>query len=98
MKFAFVLTDGLEQFVLTPETDTEKKLVAALTEKSADREMSIHRGGFYECRGGWFRERRRYREIYSGSNLEDDDSAIICLRPAQPETHETTVMVPEPTE
>lgn len=97
MKFAFVLTDDLEQFVLTPETETEKKLIAALTEKSADREMSIHRGGFYECRGGWFRARRRYREIYGTANLEDDDSAIICLRPAQDKEPET-IQIAEPAE
>ena len=81
MKFAYVMTDGLEQFVLTPETDTEKKLVAVLTQ-SNDRELSIYRGGFYECKGGWFRARRRYPSLYScGDETNEDDSAIICLRP-----------------
>lgn len=72
MKIALVITDGIEQFVLTPETDTEKMLVNLLT--TGQRQVSIKRGGFYECRGGWYRQNA------------NDDSAIICLRPKQKDT------------
>jgi hypothetical protein len=74
------MMDGLEQFVLTPESESEQKLIGVLTENN-DRQMSIHRGGFYECQGGWFRQKRRYSSLYSMNDLADDDSAIICLRP-----------------
>lgn len=70
MKIAFVMMDGLEQFVLTPESETEKRLVDMLTKRGDDTELSIHRGSFYHCQGGWFRQ--------GGS----EDSAILCLRPA----------------
>ncbi len=74
MQSALVITDGLEQFVLTPETEAEKMLVKMLTSTGL-RDMTIHRGSFYECKGGWYRQG------------PSDDSAIICLRPKNPETH-----------
>lgn len=68
MRFAFYMSDGVEQFVLTPETDTERRLVAKLADHGEDTELSIYRGTFYECAGGWVRQGR------------GDDSAIIVLR------------------
>lgn len=81
MKIALVIMDGLEQFVLTPETETEKTLVKALTK--GNRDMSVHLGSFYECRGGWYRQ---------GQN---DDSAIICLRPKPIVNEAPSVDMPE---
>jgi hypothetical protein len=73
MKIALYIEDGLEQIVLTPETETEKGIVGKLSEPMA-RDLQIFKGGFYECRGGWVRE--------SSSR----DSTIIVLRPVtQPE-------------
>ncbi len=72
MKIALCIMDGLEQFVLTPESDVERRLSGVLTDRKHT-DMSIHRGSFYECRGGWYREGK------------DDDSAIICLRPKKAE-------------
>lgn len=68
MKIALVIMDGLEQFVLTPETDVEKRLVAVLADRK-EHDIAIHRGEFYSCRGGWYRQ---------GTGTE---SAIICLSP-----------------
>lgn len=96
MKIAYVIMDGLEQFVLTPENETEQKLIAVLSGKQ-DRDLSIHRGGFYECQGGWFRQRRQY-STYSYGDLKDDDSAIICLRPAKPPAVAQNDDVPEAAE
>lgn len=53
MKVAIYIEDGLEQIVLTPQSDLEK---SALEKMASGRSMRIHKGGFYECRGGWVRQ------------------------------------------
>lgn len=75
MKVALYIEDGLEQIVLTPESDTEKGIVAKLRDGS--RELSIYQGEFYECRGGWMRWQQR--SDFAARNL--DNSTIIVLRP-----------------
>lgn len=53
MKIALYIEDGREQIVLTPQTKTEAALLDKLHDGS--REMSIKRGQFYSCQGGWTR-------------------------------------------
>lgn len=53
MKLALYIEDGLEQIVLTPESDTEKGILGKLHDSS--RELSIKQGEFYPCQGGWTR-------------------------------------------
>ena len=74
MKIALYIEDGLEQIVLTPESDTEKGILGKLHDGS--RELNIHKGQFYPCRGGWTRH---------GAQA-GDTSSIIVLRPADPNT------------
>lgn len=69
MKIALYIEDGLEQIVLTPESDVEKGIVGKLADGS--RALSIQRGSFYECRGGYVRQ---------GTS---DDSVMIIIRPEQ---------------
>lgn len=71
MKIALYIQDGLEQIVLTPEGDTEKSILAKLHDGTRD--MSINRGSFFECHGGWVR------------HSTGDDSTMIVLRRRQPE-------------
>lgn len=52
MHVALVIMDGHEQIVLTPDTDLEKALLARL---DRDR-VTIKRGSFYHCQGGWYRQ------------------------------------------
>ncbi|HWW56390.1 MAG TPA: hypothetical protein VN047_05825 [Sphingopyxis sp.] len=66
MKIALYIEDGIEQIVLTPETDTEKGIVGKLHD--AGRDITIKRGSFYECRGGFVRQ------------SVNDDSTMIVLR------------------
>lgn len=61
MKIALYIEDGLEQVVLTPESDVEKHLLGNLHKK--DRTLSIKRGTFYGCQGGWVRH-SQYKTIY----------------------------------
>ena len=67
MKIALYIQDGLEQIVLTPEGDTEKAILGKLHDGS--RQLSILRGSFFECRGGWVRQ------------SSADESTMIVLRP-----------------
>lgn len=66
MKIALYIQDGIEQIILTPEGDTERSILGKLHDGS--RELSILRGSFFECRGGWVRQ---------GAG---DDSTMIVLR------------------
>lgn len=69
MKIALYIEDGLEQIVLTPEGETEKGIVSKLHDMT--REITIKRGSFWQCRGGYIR------------NGADDDSTMIVLRRKQ---------------
>lgn len=81
MKIALYIEDGLEQIVLTPESDTEKAILAKIHDGS--RELSIKRGAFYECRGGWVRHGRG----------TEDDSTMIVLRPVpRPKVDPVSIM------
>ena len=85
MKIALYIEDGLEQIVLTPESETEKGILGKLSDGS--RELSIKRGTFYGCQGGW----TRWGESYMGSGVhfareqDKDESTMIVLRPAKAE-------------
>lgn len=70
MKIALYIEDGLEQIVLTPEGDTEKNILGKLHDGT--RTLSIHKGQFYPCAGGWTRHR---------DPGYTQDSTMIVLRP-----------------
>lgn len=76
MKIALYIEDGLEQIVLTPQSDTEKALLGKLHDGS--RGLEIKQGSFYECRGGWVRQ------------AKDDNSTMIILRVKTPEAPPTS--------
>lgn len=66
MKIALYIEDGRDQIVLTPQSDTEKAILAKL--HSAGIDMSIKKGSFYACQGGWTRQQ-----------LGVDESTIIVM-------------------
>lgn len=78
MKIALYIEDGLEQIVLTPETETEKGIVGKL--HNATRHLEIKQGQFYDCNGGWKRhaDTPMYRSTLSGQAT--DQSTILVLR------------------
>ena len=80
MKIALYIEDGLEQIVLTPESDTEKGILGKLHDGS--RELSIKSGSFYDCRGGYQRYARSYMTdgVYFPSERKNDESTMIVLR------------------
>ena len=66
MRIALYIEEGVEQIVLTPESDTERGIIGKL--HCADRDLSIKQGSFYECQGGWVRQGK------------GEDSTFIVLR------------------
>ena len=54
MRIAIYTVDGTTQIVLTPEGKFEEAALGHLHD--ADTKLTVLRGQFYECRGGWFRE------------------------------------------
>lgn len=74
MKIALYIEDGLEQIVLTPQSETESNILRKLSDGS--REVDIRRGEFYVCAGGWIRHSHYY------GSADDLSSTIIILRPS----------------
>lgn len=54
MKLAILIDNGITQLIATPESPLEKQLIASCDISKA--RVSVHRGEFYACRGGWNRE------------------------------------------
>lgn len=71
MKTAIYIEDGDVQLVLTPQNEWEKN---ALKSFGNDLSVSLKRGGFYECQGGWHRH-----SLYPS---EEDNSVILRVRAA----------------
>jgi hypothetical protein len=54
MKTAIYIAEGVTQLVLTPENEWEKSVICAV--EKGDQHVTIKRGGFYDCNGGFYRE------------------------------------------
>lgn len=80
MKIALYIEDGLEQIVLTPDSETEKGILNKIHDGS--RELQIERGAFYGCRGGWTRWKQSYGNLYG--DQPEDESTMIVLRVKPP--------------
>ena len=57
MKIALYIDDGRDQIILTPQSDHERAILGKLKDmyENARSELTIKRGTFYECQGGWTR-------------------------------------------
>lgn len=75
MKIALYIEDSLEQIVLTPESEMEQSILGKLHDGS--RKLSIKRGSFYGCQGGWVRQREVLNYGYSHSTSEDVSTMIV---------------------
>jgi hypothetical protein len=75
MKSAIYIAEGVTQFVLTPETEIDKKVLSQIEKAKG---MSTVRGSFYECAGGWVRY-KAFPTDFMG-NERADDSLIFVVR------------------
>lgn len=92
MKIALYIEEGLEQIVLTPESDTEKGILGKLHDGS--RSFEITKGSFYECRGGWVRHRAYYVSEAYGRSEVNDESTMIIMRESKPAAAEASENTP----
>lgn len=76
MKIALVITDGLRNVTLTPETDEETSLLEVLHKQ--DWNLTIMRGQFFICRGDYPRF-----GTWPGAagTYGEKDSTMLILRP-----------------
>lgn len=77
MKVALYIEDGLDQIVLTPQTEAERNILARLSEGNV--EFSLRRGAFYANQAGYIRERDVNH--FMAVRNESGDSTIIVMRP-----------------
>jgi hypothetical protein len=76
MKTAIYIEDGLVQLVITPESDFEKNALSSFSE--GELSAKLHAGSFYDCRGGWVRQKEYYPQHWNGH--KDDRSLILVNR------------------
>lgn len=79
MKVAIYIEDGVTQLVLTPESEWEKSATFKLVGEG-ERALTVHRGSFYHCRGGWTRQGDGFSGM-SAYGAIDDDSLILRVEP-----------------
>lgn len=75
MKTAIYIEDGVVQLVLTPESEFERSALGSFSGK--DLGVKIFNGEFYDCRGGWARQKAHYPTTYGYSASESDQSLIL---------------------
>ena len=80
MKIALYIEDGLEQIVLTPDSKVEADILGKLHD--GDRALSIKRGEFYGCQGGWTRWKERPLGFSTYGHEGLDESTMLVLRAA----------------
>ena len=78
MKVAVYLEEGFTQLIITPEDEPEKKALALID----GQKISVHRGEFYHCRGGWVVSKdspSHSASMYASTNRNAVDSLIIVV-------------------
>lgn len=81
MKTAIYVEDGVVQLVITPETEFEKNALSTFQDKPLDAKVFV--GSFYDCRGGWVRQKDYYPHAFN-SRDEGDRSLILRIAKAPP--------------
>ena len=78
MKTAIYIEDGVVQLVITPESDFEKNALSSFQNKPL--EAKIFSGTFYDCRGGWVRQKQYYEPRAVDFLDRDDKDKSLILR------------------
>lgn len=74
MKTAIYIEDGVVQLVITPESEFERSALSSF--QNDQLKTSIFEGQFYDCRGGWIRQ----KEYYPNSLHPQDRDKSLILR------------------
>lgn len=75
MKTAIYIEDGVVQLVITPESDFEKNALKSFS--TAPLDAKIFEGAFYDCRGGWTRQKEYYPHAHT---FRDDADRSLIVR------------------
>jgi hypothetical protein len=89
VKTAMYIEDGVTQVVLTPTTDDEKAILALVEKAAESGALSVYRGSFYECRGGWVRAQLGTPHIanqYLASQVDDRSLMLVVRNPRAKES------------
>jgi hypothetical protein len=86
MKIALYIEDGVEQIVLTPQTDYEKKMLALLHDQT--RVVEIKDGSCYECNGGYVRHGYVGGSYYDSTRNADNSTMLVLRRKVEEEATE----------
>jgi len=78
MKTAIYVEDGIVQLVITPESEFEKSALSSFSVNPM--EAKIFSGAFYDCRGGWVRQKGYFNEGMYNSADNNDKSLILTMR------------------
>jgi len=79
VKTAIYIEDGVVQLVLTPESEFEINALSTFKERPL--EAKIFAGSFYDCRGGWVRQKEYYGgDAYLRHTNKDMDDCSLILR------------------
>ncbi|MBY4730755.1 hypothetical protein K6V90_09445 [Cupriavidus pauculus] len=81
MKTAIYIEDGVVQLVLTPQSEFERSAIGSFSKKTLG--VQIFNGEFYDCRGGWARQKAHYPNTYGYSASENDCSLILRIETAK---------------
>lgn len=87
MKTAIYIEDGVVQLVITPETEFEKNAMTTLMDTDID--AQIFSGSFYDCRGGWVRQKSHYPNdsiTWMNDKNMDDKSLILKVKDSEKST------------
>lgn len=82
LKTAIYIEDGLTQFVLTAETDIDKKVLEQLR---SGQDVQTYPGSFYNCQGGWVRQQDARGNGWGYRSEYRDESLIFVMRPKKVE-------------
>jgi hypothetical protein len=77
MKTAIYIEDGLLQLVLTPQSETDRKVLTTLEEAGTN--LKTHRGEFYACQGGWTRQKETYDSGMGYTVPHSPDDSLIFV-------------------
>ena len=77
MKTAIYIEDGTVQLVITPENEFEKNALSTFEQKPL--EAQIFSGSFYDCRGGWIRQKGYFGNTLYQGNDNDDKSLMLRI-------------------
>jgi hypothetical protein len=84
VKTAIYIEDGVTQVVLTPETEWEKKAIKTMEDRFL--KVRLFAGEFYDCRGGWVRQKEYHPHYTYGSDAHRDYSLILRIEPETTDT------------